>query len=402
MRLEESKRFFFEKKNQKTFAPWGTRLLNGPRQQGQKFFASFFQKRRPSSPEFRAWAARFPLTRPIARARTRALFDICAGFVYAQILYACVQLHLFEILAEGPQTPDALAGRLQMPLDGATRLLDAAVSLRLAARRRGGRYGLGPLGAAMVGNDAVTAMVTHHAMLYADLADPVALLRGESGPTRLSAYWAYARSAAPSESAPAQVGGYTALMAASQALVSNELLDAYDVRRHRVLLDVGGGDGSFLQAAASRAPALRVVLFDLPAVAERARARFAQAGLSARAQAVGGSFLTDPLPAGCDLISLVRVVHDHDDASVRHMLRQAWLALPPGGTLLLGEPMAATSGAERMGDAYFGFYLLAMGSGRPRSAAVLTSMLQQAGFPQIRQAATSTPMLTSLLVAKKA
>jgi hypothetical protein len=36
--------FFFEKKNQKTFATWRT-LPDGPATAVQKFFASFFQKR---------------------------------------------------------------------------------------------------------------------------------------------------------------------------------------------------------------------------------------------------------------------------------------------------------------------------------------------------------------------
>ena len=44
-------------------------------------------------------------------------------------------------------------------------------------------------------------------------------------------------------------------------------------------------------------------------------------------------------------------------------------ALPADGTLLLAEPMAGSRGAEPVGDAYFGFYLLAMGSGRPRTRA---------------------------------
>jgi demethylspheroidene O-methyltransferase len=63
----------------------------------------------------------------------------------------------------------------------------------------------------------------------------------------------------------------------------------------------------------------------------------------------------------------VRVVHDHDDERVLALLRAVRAALPPGGTLLLAEPMAGTPGAQAMGDAYFGFYLLAMGSGRPRT-----------------------------------
>ena len=53
----------------------------------------------------------------------------------------------------------------------------AAASLQLTARRGDGAWTLGQLGAAMIGNDGIAAMVEHHAMLYADLADPVAMLR---------------------------------------------------------------------------------------------------------------------------------------------------------------------------------------------------------------------------------
>ena len=38
------------------------------------------------TPRFQRWAANSPLTRWIARRRARALFDLCAGFVYSQIL----------------------------------------------------------------------------------------------------------------------------------------------------------------------------------------------------------------------------------------------------------------------------------------------------------------------------
>jgi demethylspheroidene O-methyltransferase len=352
-------------------------------------------------PGFRRWAARFPLTRPIARRSTRALFDICAGFVYAQILHACLDLGLFDILAEGPQTAGALSGRLRLSPEATLRLLDGAVALRLVARLRGETFGLGTLGAALVGNEAIAAMVAHHTMFYADLADPVALLRG-AGPTQLSSYWTYARAEQPAEAGSGQVAAYTRLMAASQPLVADEILDAYPVRRHSCLMDVGGGEGVFLASAARRAPGLRLKLFDLPAVAVRANARFAAEGLSGRAESVGGSFLHDALPEGADLISLVRVAHDHDDAAVLKLFRAVHRALPRNGTLLLAEPMAGTKGAERMGDAYFGFYLLAMGSGRPRTAATLTAMLRECGFGEVRQAPTHTPLLTSVLVARPA
>ncbi|CAH2601038.1 Demethylspheroidene O-methyltransferase [Rhodovastum atsumiense] len=350
-------------------------------------------------PRFQRWAAGFPLTRRIARRDAQALFDLVAGFVYSQILYACVRLRVFDMLQGAPQELDVLASRMGMPPEAAARLLDGAVALRLLSRRGVGRYGLGRLGAALVGNAGIAAMVEHHAMLYADLADPVALLRGERPTTELGRYWPYAGSDAAVARDPEAVAGYTALMAASQPMIAAEVLDAYPLQRHRCLLDVGGGNGTFLIAAAARAPALQLTLFDLPPVAASAATRFAAAGLEGRARAVAGDFRLDPLPAGADIVSLVRIIHDHDDATVLTLLRAVHRALPPGGTLLIAEPMSGTPGAEAVGDAYFGLYLFAMGRGRPRTPAAIETLLKSAGFSVIRRIPTRSPMLTSVMVA---
>ncbi len=365
--------------------PWRDRLLA-------------WRHRLIASPRFQRFAAAFPLTRRIARRNARSLFDLCAGFVYAQVLAACLRLDLFRILADGPMTPDDLARRLDLPPDRALCLLRAAASLSLLTALRDGRFALGDLGAALLGNPSVAAMVAHHAMLYDDLRDPVALLRGTHGPTRLSGYWAYAGSDDPAGVDAASVESYSALMGASQALVARDILDAYPLKPHAHLLDVGGGEGAFAVEAARSAPQLHVTLFDLPPVAARAERRFAAEGLAGRMTARGGSFHDGRLP-GADAVSLVRVIHDHDDGPALSLLRAARAALPPGGTLLLAEPMAGTPGAEPIGDAYFGFYLLAMGSGRPRTAAELTGMLEAAGFARVRECRTRRPMLVRLLVA---
>ena len=49
---------------------------------------------------------------------------------------------------------------------------------------------------------------------------------------------------------------------------------------------------------------------------------------------------------------------------------------------------------------YVGFYLLAMGSGQPRSRKALVAMLERAGFVGIRPIRTRMPLQTSLLVAQ--
>jgi len=354
-----------------------------------------------SSPRFQRWAAAFPLTRPTARKRARALFDVCAGFVYSQILLACVRLKLFDLLAAAPLTPTEIAARLDVPLESTERLLEAAASLRLVEKRVAGRYGLGSLGAAMVGNPAVGAMVEHNRLLYADLHDPVGLLRGEHGPTELGKYWTYSTARENPCNVAAAGTDYTALMANSQPLVADEILDAYPLGKHVGLLDVGGGDGSFLIAAGSRHKHLQLTLFDLPPVAERAAQRFAALGMQMRARAVGGSFLNDPLPEGADIVSLVRVVHDHDDDAAMALLRAVHRALPEKGTVIVAEPMVGTPGAETVGDAYFGFYLLAMGRGKPRTPDQLQRMLRSAGFIQPQLIRTRQPLQSRLIVARR-
>jgi demethylspheroidene O-methyltransferase len=350
-----------------------------------------------SSARFQQWAAAFPLTRPLARRHARAVFDLAAGFVYSQVLLACVQLDAFRILAGGPLGVAAFAHRTGLGLDAARRLLEAAASLRLLESRGPDRYGLGPLGAAILGNPGIVAMVRHHPMLYSDLRDPVALLRGDAEPTQLSRYWPYATAASPSSVSTAEVNEYTQLMSASQTLISEEVLAAYDFGRHRCLLDVGGGDGTFAAAVAARHDALHLQLFDLPAVAAQAQQRFEAARLASRARAIGGDFLRDPLPQGADVVSLVRVLHDHDDERVLAVLRAIRRILPDEGTLVIAEPLAETAGAETVGGAYFGFYLLAMGRGQARSVAQLAQLLAAAGFDPPRRLATRIPLQTSVL-----
>jgi demethylspheroidene O-methyltransferase len=354
-----------------------------------------------SSPRFQRWAAGFPLTRPIALRRSRQVFDLCAGFVYSQTTLALFRLDLFERLAEGPRSSADLAQLTAISEDRLLRLLGAGVALRLLRQERSGTFALGPLGAPLVGNAAVAELMEHNVLLYHDLSDPVELVRNGPGPdARLHRYWAYTQAPDARTLGAEDVAPYSALMAASQPLVAQEVLDAYSFRRHRRVLDVGGGEGAFLTRVGQRHPHLSLSLFDLPAVAERGRSRLLHAFGEDRVRIHGGDFFRDPLPPGHDLITLVRILHDHDDAEVLRILRTVRKALPPDGTVVVAEPMSGYRGAEPVGDAYFGFYLLAMGQGRPRTPAEYRALLTEAGFRKIRAPRPRSPVLTSLLLAR--
>jgi len=326
------------------------------------------------SPGFQRWAGRFPLTRPIARVRSRRLFDLVAGFVWSQWLLAAVESGALKALSRGPAGQAEIARQAGLSEAMAARMLHALAGLGLAEQVAPGRWTLGTAGAELLGAPGVVEMIRHHAALYRDLADPLALMRGERA-VGMRGFWDY------STDNSAAAGAYSALMAASQPMVADQLLAAIDVRRWGSVLDVGGGEGAFLARLARAAPALRLGLFDLPAVTERARVRAERQGFADRLTLFPGSFIHNELPRGFQVITLVRVLHDHDDPVVADLLARCRRALDPGGRLVILEPMSRPGGTA---NPYFGLYLLAMGRGRPRSPAEYAAMLTVAGFGRSR------------------
>lgn len=341
-----------------------------------------------SDPGFRRWASGMPIFRQVSRRYARDLFDLSAGFIYAQITQALVESGLVAALAQRSLSLAEAADRARLSPDAAATLLKAGLPLGLT-ERIGDLWTLGTRGAALSTSPGLAEMIAHHRLLYDDLADPLAMLRGD-GEGRLARLWSYG-----ADSDPADVAAYSALMAASQPMVVDQALAAYRFDRHRAMLDIAGGEGAFLAAVARAAPDLRLGLFDLPQVVDRARARLADSGLDVAFHP--GSFRTDPLPQGYDLITLVRVLHDHDDMPAAALLAAVRQALRPGGRALIIEPLAETPSAPRVGHAYFGFYLAAMRSGRPRSFAEYRAMAAAAGFSTARLLPTPVPLVASVV-----
>lgn len=356
-----------------------------------------------SDPGFQRWSLKLPFLRGTARGHANAMFGVITGFVYTKTLTATVDLGIIAALAEVPMSEAALAAMTGLEPAAMSRLLAAAASVDLVESLPGDRWTLGQRGAALANNKGALAMIEHHKLFYTDLADPVAMLKRGRGGGELAKFWSYAEAAGRGDPAAADDPGtqaYSALMAASQPMVAEQVLEAFDFGRTTKLLDIGGGHGAFLAEVAAKHPKLGLALFDLPPVAAAARQVLAAKGLE-KVEVTGGSFRDDPLPAGADVISLVRILHDHDDGVVQALLKKVHAALPPGGTLLIAEPMAGTPGAEAMGDAYFGLYLWAMGSGRPRTAAAYREMLTAAGFSRVVELRTGVPMVTRLLLASR-
>nr|WP_296640793.1 methyltransferase [Roseibaca sp.] len=357
----------------------------------QPFRPAGLVNRLAASPRFQAFCARVPGLRGIARREGAALFDLMQGFVQSQMLTALVELRVLHMLADGPATADALALRAQVPPERMAILAQAGAAMGVMVRR-GAKFKLSRRGAAFLGVPGLADMVRHHSVLYNDLTDPVAFIRGETDPD-LARFWPYVFGATgPMD--PDVTARYSRLMTDSQGLVAQDALRKLDLRGVTRLLDIGGGTGAFLRAVRARYPDIALSLFDLPDVV-------AQAALPADVARHGGSFRADPLPGGADAISLVRVLYDHADATVEALLASVYAALPPGGRVLVIEPMSGGSKPDPQTDVYFAVYTLAMQTGRTRSVGEISAALAKAGFTGISAPKTARSYVTGVVEARK-
>ncbi|MEC8468036.1 MAG: methyltransferase, partial [Pseudomonadota bacterium] len=306
------------------------------------------------SKTFQKWAARLPIAQSIARTRATDLHHILAGFVYSQTLSAAYKLGILECLKDRIATLDEIARACELEPEAALTLIKAATAIDLLQEVDARTWTLGELGASIHGNPGVQSMLRHHDLLYRDMADPAHLLRAREG-AALRGYWPYVDG---DHNDPVAAARYSELMADSQHLIANHILDAIKLKPGQRLLDIGGGTGTFARLASERFPEASTAVFDLPQVIAAISPRHRGA-----MEVVSGDMFEDPIPKTFDTISLVRILHDHDDAPVDRLLNRCFDALPNGGELIIAEPMAGTRNAEPIGHTYFGFYLWAMGSG---------------------------------------
>lgn len=354
-----------------------------------------------TSPRLRGLMMRVPGLRWLANRKANALFRITAGFIFTKVLTLCVKLGLFEQLRSGARSSADLASACGLPLERMKLVLDQAARLDLITEIEPDVWMLDDAGAVVASDPGIRAMVMHHELFYQDLAEPDRLLSARDPDTHLRRYWAYVRANGINEMSPQTAADYSALMHHSQTMLADCVLAAHDFGQYHALLDVGGGDGSFLALCAQHHPNLKLTLFDLPLVAALAQETFNSLGLGARSTVSGGDFATDKIPDTAECVSLVRILCDHDDGKVRQILANLHRSLKPGTRLVVAEAMAGPSEGARLAAVYFSMYFLAMGSGRCRTDTEIKAFLTEAGFRRPRTVATHTPLLATLVLAER-
>ncbi|SBT05097.1 O-methyltransferase, family 2 [Candidatus Accumulibacter aalborgensis] len=321
----------------------------------------------------------------------KQFYRIAAGHIYFQALAAAVELDLFTILrAEGAMTLAELARRLDLA-EQPCRILVQTLTANGVLKKRGDRYANTIMARIAFSSqnprNVKATILWQKYIVYKPMARFLESLKEQRnvGLEEISG---------TGETLYERLEAHPALEKIFQdsmqeiSVQANDLLARYvDFGKTRLLVDLGGGNGTNLLAVARRHPHLQGRVFDLPSICGKAAENFARQGMSDRLSAVPGNVFTDSFPEGADAFMFCHFLCIWSKSEDISFLKKAYDKLSPGGRVIVFDIMEQDSGdgplAAAMGSPYF--IGLATGRGMIYMKKEYEELCRQAGFSTIER-----------------
>ena len=328
---------------------------------------------------------------PDAPAPPELILQLGTSFMATRYLIAAVEVGMFGALGDDELNLDALAARIAVPRRTARICADAMVALGLL-ERDGSLYRNSAAADAFLsgrGPRDLRPFLRYMDSAYRAWAefftDAIRAGRGPGFITRLDP-----------EAQRVRAAGVESVTAGS----ARALAESYEFDRHRRLLDLGGGTGSFLVPILERHPAIECGLFEHPSVAGLARENLPAYESSGRVRFYEGDLLRDQLPTGYDAFLLANVVHIFAPEHNRDLLQRVYASAPSGARLLLVDFWTDPDHTQPVFAAMMaGHFLLSGGEGGAYSEHEIRDMLAATGWMMSARRPLTGP--SSLVVAER-
>ncbi|GAA0455975.1 hypothetical protein Ade02nite_04800 [Paractinoplanes deccanensis] len=247
------------------------------------------------------------------------VIDVLCGFMISKTLFAALEVGLFAEAGAEPATPAELADRCGIPERSARAMADLLADAGLLVPDGDGFRNAPDAEAFLTGRGPV------------DLRPLARYWETVSYPAWTDATRAFrTRQGVRPELDKAQTEAYESAVALVTTETATDLARAYDFGRHRRLLDVGGGYGTFARPILAAYDNLTATLIDLPEVASVVAGQAIP-----RLTAVGADLFDAPLPPGHDVILVANLVHLLPPDRITELFRRLRAAAAPDATLLL-------------------------------------------------------------------
>ncbi|GGT57277.1 hydroxyneurosporene-O-methyltransferase [Streptomyces coeruleorubidus] len=267
------------------------------------------------------------------------LVRLVFGGMAAQTVRAAVRLRIVELIGDTPRPAADVAADAGAEPQPMTRLLRALAGLGLLREHGFGTFAVAPAGLLLAPGrpDSLTSFVrmfTEPAIIRAweHLDDSV-----RTGDVAFDTVFGtdfFSHLARQ----PELSGEFNAAMSQATAETAAALPHAFDFGRFGSVTDVGGGDGTLLAGVLVAFPGLTGVVHDTSEGLAQAPENLRRHGLTERCSLIAGDFFRS-VPEGSDLYLMKSILHDWPDDRAVRILRHCRAALPPGGRVLILEPV---------------------------------------------------------------
>ena len=318
-----------------------------------------------------------------------ALFQMAVSYWVSQAVYVAAKLGIADLLSEGPKSSGELAATTGADPPSLFRLMRALASLGIFSHTGSDYFALSGLGESLQSNapGSLRAMVITLGEIHYQACGSLlhSVQTGSSGFTHVFGTNLFEYLEQEADAADAFNQGMTNL----SSMLSYAVLCAYDFSEISHIMDIGGGQGTFLRNVLKFHPQVKGTVFDVPSTVEKARRLPCTGADGDRLLFASGNFF-DSVPAGADAHILCRVVHDWDDARAITILKNCHKAITGGGRLLLVE-MVVPDGNANCFSKLLDLNMLVMNGGRERTKPEFRSLLDAAGYKLTKIVRTLAP-----------
>jgi SAM-dependent methyltransferase len=266
-----------------------------------------------------------PVERLIARLNVvpRPLFETQIAFTLARLVMAAAELGLFEALAPGAATAEAVAERCRTDPEATEKLLFALAGAGYL-EASDGRYELTPMSRKWLLRESPDSLVDK---LLFQLTEWEWMEHAEE----------YVRTGRPLE-IHETIGSegwdvYQRGMRSGAGVAADEVATRMPVPNGaREMLDIGGSHGFYSVVLCRRHDGLRAVVLDLPEAIQHAAPLLAAEGMGDRVVHRAGDALRDDIGTDAyDLVLISQLVHHFSEEENRELANRVARALRPGG-----------------------------------------------------------------------
>lgn len=267
---------------------------------------------------------------------SQELTELSWQYRAARVLLAAHQLGIFEVLRQ-PRTAADVASEQNTDAEMTEKLLIAICALGLV-RRDDNKFSLTPLARDTLLPESaryIGGVLDHGEYLWWTWSGLTDLIKGGE--------WSEARRDLMAQLARTAhyVKGYdehfTWAMHGKAANGGAQFLSTrLDLSKRKLLLDVGGGPGTYSIALCQRFPQLKAVVWDVPDALSISRRVIQRYNLTDRISVKTGDWDIDEFGPGYDILLLSNVTHG-PGSKAEMKLAKAFRSLEPGGLLIIND-----------------------------------------------------------------